>query len=365
MGEINDTQEPAVVALYRLSLEHRQKLIAILMTSGVAIAIPEAVEFGKALIERDIRQIELNMKEKNLEAENEAKKRESDLASLEFRHKAVSEYSAYGLSQDIEMRIRLAHYFSHLSDDDVQKKWMEYYLALREARNRDLAELEIVNKSIDELEAQKQPDVLALKQAYRKKTLLEAGFNPVAIGGSTTLLVSPETPPSNEGMTVIPDSRLLELFGNAGTLASSVVECGTLSNQLLNSQIRTATLNGQQITLLGPALDSFLRVVDQIGHTSPKTLERMKVISSLCVRSRRDGSTLTKHSYGIAIDIVFDGSPNQRTEVGDYTAIARAFVAEGWIWGGAWSGGAQETPHFELSQEKLAALISSGQIAVK
>ena len=54
------------------------------------------------------------------------------------------------------------------------------------------------------------------------------------------------------------------------------------------------------------------------------------------------------HNYGRAIDVVImeDGQPNWQKRIDDN--VANIGAQQGFSWGGNWSGGFQDYPHFEM-----------------
>lgn len=207
--------EPTIIALAKLTLDHREKIIALLMSSGVAVAIPAAVTCYTAYLENSTKQIDLLIQREEKTAAATAKVREQELAETQFRHKAISDFATYGLNQDIELRIRLAEYFAELSEGPVQGKWRTYLTALSAKRDTVVASLEATNAKIDTLSASSVPDLLALKKALRTKTTLEAAFNPIVSGVPVTVMDASGPPPTNEGLTTVPDAKLIEWFGGA------------------------------------------------------------------------------------------------------------------------------------------------------
>lgn len=69
-------------------------------------------------------------------------------------------------------------------------------------------------------------------------------------------------------------------------------------------------------------------------------------------RLKRGGSTLSCHAYGAAIDL-----DPARNGLGDKTPyftathpVVLAFKAEGWVWGGDWSGKGIDAMHFQAAR---------------
>lgn len=70
-------------------------------------------------------------------------------------------------------------------------------------------------------------------------------------------------------------------------------------------------------------------------------------------RNKRGGSTLSMHSYGCAIDLDAprNAMGNTRPNFGNTgpSAVVSAFEAEGWTWGGRWTGRSCDGMHFQAS----------------
>lgn len=69
-------------------------------------------------------------------------------------------------------------------------------------------------------------------------------------------------------------------------------------------------------------------------------------------RLKRGGNTLSCHAYGAAIDL-----DPARNGLGDTTPhftsnhpVVQAFKAEGWVWGGDWSGRGIDAMHFQAAR---------------
>jgi hypothetical protein len=59
----DDATDSPLLALYKITLEHREKVISIIMVSGIAVAIPAVVDAYKASIERDTKVLSLQMEQ--------------------------------------------------------------------------------------------------------------------------------------------------------------------------------------------------------------------------------------------------------------------------------------------------------------
>jgi hypothetical protein len=94
---------------------------------------------------------------------------------------------------------------------------------------------------------------------------------------------------------------------------------------------------------VAPSLTRVLKLIWIAAGAEQRTVDDWgaSVFSgSFCFRPMRGASKLSIHSYGAAIDLdaprngLFDRTPH-------FTAnhpVVRAFLSEGWIWGGDWNG---------------------------
>jgi hypothetical protein len=64
-------------------------------------------------------------------------------------------------------------------------------------------------------------------------------------------------------------------------------------------------------------------------------------------RPQRNGSKLSSHSWGIAIDL--NTATNQQGTQGDMDAdVVEIFRAAGFEWGGSWQGARRDPMHFQF-----------------
>lgn len=89
-------------------------------------------------------------------------------------------------------------------------------------------------------------------------------------------------------------------------------------------------------------------------------------------RNKRRGATLSMHAYGCALDLdpVRNAMGNTRpnfAKPGPY-AVVSAFEAEGWVWGGRWSGRSCDGMHFQAARVNavtVAELRTAGSRVIK
>ena len=116
--------------------------------------------------------------------------------------------------------------------------------------------------------------------------------------------------------------------------------------------------------MLEPALESLARIFETIQSVDPDLYARVNTAGALCVRRIRGSvSSVSTHSFGLAVDINIDGVLDTlgdgRTQLG-LTILADFFNAEGWVWGAAYSR--EDSMHFEVSREKVEEWVAAGNL---
>jgi hypothetical protein len=85
-----------------------------------------------------------------------------------------------------------------------------------------------------------------------------------------------------------------------------------------------------------------------------------KFAGSYVLRRKRGGSTLSMHAYGCAIDLdpARNAMGNTRPNFGKPgpLAVVAAFEAEGWEWGGRWSGRSCDGMHFQAARTRAVSV---------
>jgi membrane protein implicated in regulation of membrane protease activity len=103
----------------------------------------------------------------------------------------------------------------------------------------------------------------------------------------------------------------------------------------------------------------FARIWDAAGHRQDVVdgWGASKFAGSFVFRNKRGGATLSMHSYGCAIDLdpARNAMGNTRPNFGKPgpLAVVKAFEAEGWEWGGRWSGRSCDGMHFQAARTKV------------
>lgn len=166
----------------------------------------------------------------------------------------------------------------------------------------------------------------------------------------------------NQGLTVPTPSFLIDTLGKPRE--SLTDNCDPMENQRLKALLETRQVGPIEVTMLSPALDSLARIFDTIKSVDPDLYARINTAGALCVRRIRGSvSSVSTHSFGLAVDINIDGVLDTlgdgRTQLG-LTILSDFFNAEGWVWGAAYSR--EDSMHFEVSREKVEEWVAAGNL---
>lgn len=123
----NAERVPLSLERYRLRLGFWQAIWGTLISGGVAVAIPAAVEAYKARLDLAIKRAEIESKAQDL------------------HQTYISKFIDTALNQDIELRLRFSEYFSYVSDKDSREQWRLYHDGLEQRRDA-------IRKSINDKE---------------------------------------------------------------------------------------------------------------------------------------------------------------------------------------------------------------------
>jgi lysozyme family protein len=119
-------------------LDYRKFVLGSVFVAIAIAAIPPLFQLATAALEYVKSEAALKADQQNKAAERTAKQ-------AEFRELYIKEFLSNALNQDVELRIRFAEYFSHVSTDTVRDDWVRYRDNLLNARNA-------IREDIDKLE---------------------------------------------------------------------------------------------------------------------------------------------------------------------------------------------------------------------
>jgi hypothetical protein len=149
---------------YQSRLGFWQAIWGTLITGAIAVAIPASVEAYKASIEREIKQLDIALKGKEVEL----KAKEIEGKRLDADQQYISRFLTEALNPDIEARIRLSQYFSHVSGDQSKASWAAFFRAVEARRNLIRSEINAKRLELDKLMAKSD---LTVEEASRAEEL--------------------------------------------------------------------------------------------------------------------------------------------------------------------------------------------------
>src|SRR5262245_58611966 len=162
--------EPSVTARdqlnferYRTRLGFWQAIWGTLISGGIAVAIPAAVDAYKA-------RIELQLKSKEIEGK-----------ILDSHQQYISNFLNTALNQDIELRIRFSEYFSFVSDAQNRVGWNLYRESLVTRRDAIRGEINSKEMQLEQLRARRN-SLTAPEQSNLAKLERELSWSYAEVG---------------------------------------------------------------------------------------------------------------------------------------------------------------------------------------
>jgi murein L,D-transpeptidase YcbB/YkuD len=124
----------------------------------------------------------------------------------------------------------------------------------------------------------------------------------------------------------------------------------------------TKSVGPFRVTGLSPAVESLIKVIDDIKSEKPAVFQGLGTAGMLCARFVRNSTTaISNHSWGMAIDLNLNGQldrpGNGKTQSG-LAEIAPIFNRHKWYWGAGFPR--EDAMHFELSDQLVRELHSAG-----
>lgn len=137
-----------------------------------------------------------------------------------------------------------------------------------------------------------------------------------------------------------------------------------MTNKALAAKLVLEDVGPIRVNMLAPAVESLRRVFDNVKRADPDLYARINTSGSLCVRRiRGTTSSLSTHSFGLAVDLNIDGHLDNftdgKTQLG-LTILADFFHEEGWVWGAGFSR--EDSMHFEVSRKQLDQWLAQGTL---
>ena len=127
------------------------------------------------------------------------------------------------------------------------------------------------------------------------------------------------------------------------------------NNALAKRMVSGVDVGPFNVTGFGLAVESLKEVMADIKQQQREVYDALSSAGMLCCRLVRGSkSSISNHSWGLAIDLKINGQLDVRgngTVQFGLTLIAPIFNRHGWFWGAGYS--TEDGMHFEISEQKL------------
>lgn len=230
MAAADPNPEPVVQSLerYRLRLGFWQAIWGTLISGGVAVAIPAAVDAYKAQL--DLRKAEQEVALKQKEIESKAQ---------DLHQTYISKFIDTALNQDIELRLRFSEYFSYVSEKESREQWKLYHDELE--KRRDGIRLSINDKEtrVAHLGAVSKPNLSEQTELFNLKRELEWNYAEVGYARQDSNITIPSlsAPASRFDLkTIQPENE--QLFGQAVIDPQRVAELEKVAERIKVNKAR-------------------------------------------------------------------------------------------------------------------------------
>jgi hypothetical protein len=176
-----------------------------------------------------------------------------------------------------------------------------------------------------------------------------------------TALVKRPTPDSiNSGLSPLPQSRMIALFG--APASKKTVDCTTVTNSKLAGQLVTESVGPFRVTGHRAAVRSLRAVFDDVRTQDPELYALIGTAGMLCARLVRGSNTSwSNHSWGFAIDLTIGGVLDRRGDDNVQVGLLRLypyFHRHGWFWGAEFP--TEDGMHFEVALQTLNKWVEGG-----
>jgi len=173
----------------------------------------------------------------------------------------------------------------------------------------------------------------------------------------------------NANLSRARQATMLRAFGTPGNLTD---DCSPLTNVALKRRVVTRNVGSFSLTGLAPALDAIERIFVQVRREKPILYSKLGSAGMLCCRRVRPvpgapkSPNFSNHAWGTAVDLSIGGLLDARGDgkcLRGLAVLAPYFHAEGFYWGAGFSGGHEDSMHFELADETIVDWVGRGIIA--
>ena len=155
----------------------------------------------------------------------------------------------------------------------------------------------------------------------------------------------------NSGLSALPTSELIKLFGSPGKNPGT--NCQPITNPNIKKHIITMNMGKFRLTGMDWVLTHLIDVFSDLKQEIPELWELFGTAGMTCFRYvRGSNSVLSNHSWGTATDFTIGGKLDQRGDNKVQLGLLRAypiFHKHGFYWGAEYN--TEDAMHFEPSKE--------------
>ncbi len=204
-------------------------------------------------------------------------------------------------------------------------------------------------------------------------------FSPVAATAACLSghVKTPQKTDINQGLTSPNEDFMTSLLGAPMSPAPGKPPsnfCFPLSeatNSRLKRLVTTSSVGPFTGTGLRPFISTLEMIFRELKEKDPELYSRIRTAGILCIRPKKnpDGSyrmgSWSNHSWGTAVDIKVGGKLDEYGDdctLSDLLRIYPYMHKAGLYWGAGFSGGREDSMHFEASQELLEKWKSNGRL---
>jgi hypothetical protein len=171
---------------FKARLDYRKFVLGSVFVALAIAAIPPLFQLATAVLEYVKTEAQLRVDQNNKEAERLGKQEE-------FYQNFIVNFLPNALNQDIELRIRLAEYFSSVSTTAYRQGWIDYRNELTKRRDKlreeiDRMEVEWQNKALEPRDTERDQLARKLTWMYKEIGYLERDRSVAANPRSSDLL---------------------------------------------------------------------------------------------------------------------------------------------------------------------------------
>jgi len=354
---------------YQARLGFWQAIFGLIISGGIAVAIPAIVDVFKTYQETRLKEQEILLKDKEVTL----KDKELEGKILDSHQSYISKFLDTALNQDIELRIRFGEYFSHVSDPKHREGWEKFRLGLITRRDEIRKEINLRELQVDKLRGKQGLSVE--EQTQRARLERELSWNYTELG-YVRRDSNVSAPPSAAAFDLVdygkdfngslrPVSRVA--LSNALGEPSRSKEtgsnaCNPIDNPKLKGLlVELSAESGEKIELIKPAAESLNRIMTTMRRLEPDLAATIAFVPTKCaVYIGGDTKAFEENAWRIAVTLggqnkvegfiaglgIFGAAlqsalrlRQDRDEVIEpklnrLEAIAKYFREERWVWGG-------------------------------